>query len=593
MDTSIFGQADQSSDEPSSYNTTDHDYVRAVAQLPAGASIHGKYTVRGVLGQGGFAVVYDAEHEGLGRAVAIKVLHIGPDTPLALVERFRREARISALVHHPNVLEVYDTGKLADGSPYLVMERVNGDNLSTLIQKGPLPIATTVEIGRQMMLGLSAIADSGIVHRDVKPANVMLHDAGDGTPIVKLVDFGISKHVSVEPHARLTCHGALVGTPQYMSPEQIRGEDVDTRSDLYAAGAVLYEALTGHAPHESQSFSELVVAVLNNQVRPLRELRANCPPELENIVTTALSRSRVARYPSPRHMLEALEEFACLFDLPRGVDAFRTRDPELPLHSSAARSSTPGNRRLWSYGARELKRPMQLTLIALLVGLPKLVSMYGTPDAQTAETTAPGQQLAAQQATTESGAESAAMGALAATLMDTPAQVPQAPAPLLVAPPVEAPWAQAEPTAKRDEPAATPRVQRRAHVARSELATPPSWKSKVAAAPAAEPAKALAMPSDWGAKSTLDQTQRAAWEQAMQQALAALVRGRLATARDSYAEAVRLAPREAAGFRGLGLVSARLGQNAEARRALQRYLTLSPHAGDAEAIGDRLRELPN
>jgi len=304
MNTSVFGQIEPVVEEHFEGPAAP---VEEDIELVPGTCIHGKYTVHGVLGHGGFAVVYDAEHDGLARRVAIKVLHIRHDTPLALIERFRREARISALVRHPNVLEVYDTGSLADGSPYLVMERVNGENLSALIRRGPLPIAAAVELGCQLLLGLAAIADEGIVHRDIKPDNLMLHDAGDGTPSIKLVDFGISKRVAIEPQSRLTCHGALVGTPQYMSPEQIRGEEVDVRTDIYATGAVLYEALCGHAPHESKSFSELVVAVLNASPRPLTELRRNCPVELQRIVLRALSRLPGHRYATPREMLAGFE----------------------------------------------------------------------------------------------------------------------------------------------------------------------------------------------------------------------------------------------------------------------------------------------
>ncbi|HEY0137451.1 MAG TPA: serine/threonine-protein kinase, partial [Nannocystis sp.] len=145
-----------------------------VEHIEAGTIIADRYRVVSRIGRGGMGTVYLGEHTTVGRRVAIKVLHIRHDTPLALIERFRREARISALVRHRNVLEVYDTGSLADGSPYLVMERVNGENLSALLRRGPLSIAAAIEVGSQLLSGLSAISDQGIVHRDIKPDNIFL-----------------------------------------------------------------------------------------------------------------------------------------------------------------------------------------------------------------------------------------------------------------------------------------------------------------------------------------------------------------------------------------------------------------------------------
>ncbi|MDB4990961.1 MAG: Serine/threonine protein kinase PrkC, regulation of stationary phase [Myxococcaceae bacterium] len=581
MNTSILGQVHAFATSDQASLTATRDSYRPAAELPVGACLQGKYTVLGVLGHGGFAVVYDAEHVGLARRVAIKVLHVGNDTPLALIERFRREARISAMVHHPNVLEVYDTGQLEDGSPYLVMERVNGENLSALIRRGPLSIATTVEIGRQLLLGLSAIADAGIVHRDVKPDNIMLHDAGDGLTTVKLVDFGISRHVSIEPHARLTCHGALVGTPQYMSPEQIRGEDVDARTDIYAAGAVLYEALAGTAPHASDNFSELVVAVLNSQVRPLVELRPNCPPELERIILTALARARAQRYASPRHLLEALDEFACVFELPRGASAFRPSSEEERAFPSAARSSTPGPRRLWGFGLREAKLPLQVACVTMLALAPKLLS----------------HDSGAARATTTKRASPAALQP-AKGAMDPLTLVSSAP---LAVPAGEAPADTALPSFAQLE---TPTV---VAVPIEPAPATTTRKPRIQASGAGKGVRVTGLSANGGAlppvvataaahsepEPELTGAQRAAWQQTMQAALSAMVRGRLVAAQDAYREAVRLAPREASGFRGLGLVSARLGDSQAARAALKRYLVLAPKADDAAAIASRLSALPN
>lgn len=596
MNTSVLGQIDPAYDEPQLVrDPLDEERI----ELEPGSTIQGKYTVLGVLGHGGFAVVYDAKHDGLGRGVAIKVLHLRHDTPVALVERFRREARISALVRHPNVLEVYDTGSLADGSPFLVMERVNGENLAEQIRRGPLPIATAVEITRQVLLGLCAIEEQGIVHRDVKPDNLMLHDGGDGTTTVKLVDFGISKRVAIEPQSRLTCHGALVGTPQYMSPEQIRGEEVDIRTDIYATGAVLYEALTGHAPHESTSFSELVVSVLNGHVQPVRERRANCPAELEHIILKALSRAPDDRYASPREVLEALDELADELQLPRGADAFQAKDGELEYTLTAARTSIVSIRKLRS----TVGKPLQLALVALVLSTPgQVVQLHGA-SAESSELSS------TESAMTASG--TSAVDALVERVANVPMAVQALPAardidedknasvsliatsePQHVAPRqaarVEAVSARSSsPKLTSLQPAPAAEQPSGPQVSPPVTVEPAPMPSVVAVQPPPPPAAADAHV----APVELDPAQRERFDATMRQALAALVHGRLETAKDSYAEAIKLAPREPAGYRGYGLVAARLGANQDAKGALKKYLSLSPGALDAVTIRERIARL--
>jgi serine/threonine protein kinase len=301
-----------------------------VNMLEPGRQIGGKYVVHGKLGQGGFAVVYDAEHIGLGRRVAIKVVHLDEETPLAMLERARREARISALVRHPNVLEVFDSGTLEDGSPYLVMERIHGETLSARIMRQGFTVPAVVEIGRQLLTALEVLAQHDIVHRDIKSDNVMLHDPGDGRVLVKLVDFGISKRGGLDVAPRLTTDGTLVGTPSYMSPEQLRGEALDARTDIYSVGTVLYEALTGHVPHERTSLSELLLAALHDKVTPVREERPGCPRELERIVMKALEKDRDQRYPDAVAMRAELESFAASCEMPRDGEAFRAVEPIEP-----------------------------------------------------------------------------------------------------------------------------------------------------------------------------------------------------------------------------------------------------------------------
>jgi serine/threonine protein kinase len=283
-------------------------------ELVVGQTIHyGRYLIHGVLGRGSFATVYDAEHLGLGRRVAIKVPRLRPDHLPSLHERFVREARTSALVHHRNVLGIYDCGALPDGAPFLVLERVNGDSLSAIIERGPLGFEMVIELGRQLARALTALADVGVVHRDIKPENVMLHRTKFGIMLVKLVDFGVAKRSSWQAPATITLQGELVGTPQYMAPEQLRGEDVDGRTDIYALAGVLYEALTGQPVHACVNFSDYLVATLSTPARPVRELRPDCPLSLEKTVLRALERDREMRHNTPEQLLEELE--ACMVEL--------------------------------------------------------------------------------------------------------------------------------------------------------------------------------------------------------------------------------------------------------------------------------------
>jgi len=610
------GESEESLETESSMSGPREIPTSPEPELRPGTSIQGKYVVHGVLGYGGFAVVYDAEHLGLGRRVAIKVLHLREDRPLALIERFRREARISALVKHPNVLEVYDTGALPDGSPFLVMERLHGETLSASIARGPLPIATVVELGRQMMRGLGAVHEAGIVHRDIKPDNVMLHAPPDGPRTVKLVDFGIARRVGIEPAARLTCHGALVGTPQYMSPEQIRGEDVDVRTDIYSTGAVLYEALTGHAPHECDNFSELVVAVLNAKLERVRKRRASCPPELEHIVMRALSRDRTQRQCSARELLAALEEVAYFCGLPSGDAAFGAEDRTGATVERAARGSVALARRLLP--TIRASRPLQLTLLALLVGAPGSVGHVYGEGAVEASTTARVAPVAPTSSAASLTGSALPLGPVTTMpLVDDTRRVDEGDANASSdsadesesrsegGSPVRAPRERGEPRASSaesresaSESSVEPSESRAASapVVASEEPTralvreaAPSEPAPAEVAPAAAPAVAATPVSQAAAARRVP---RAAWEQAMESALAALVRGRLEAAKGHYQEAVRLDPREPSGFRGLSLVAARLGQAREAREALARYVSLAPQAKDAPVIAARIAALP-
>jgi len=271
--------------------------------LRAGDIVADRYVIDGVIGSGGHGAIHRARHRDLDLPVAVKVLHVGGTTGphLELVQRFQREARIAARIRHRNVLSVHDTGKLPDGSPFIVMELIEGDDLEHRIARAPISIPAIVDLGRQLFSALAAITEAGVLHRDVKPANVMLHRESDGQMLLKLVDFGIARsRAEIE---KLTHTGAIVGTPHYMSPEQLRGEPLDARADMYAASAVLYEAITQRPPFDGAATALVIGQILSAPLTPIRSLRPECPEKLAKLVERGLSRKRADR---PSHPMEVV-----------------------------------------------------------------------------------------------------------------------------------------------------------------------------------------------------------------------------------------------------------------------------------------------
>jgi serine/threonine protein kinase len=277
--------------------------------LAPGTSIEDKYVVRDVIGVGGTAVVYDAEQLGLRRKVAVKVYPVGATTDTTFLERFQREARLLARIHHENVVAAYDAGTLPDGSPYLVVQKLRGESLAKRLEAGPLTIDDVIDVALQSLRALGALSKLGITHRDVKPDNLMYDRMPDGHSVLKLVDFGVAKHVDGAEGDPLSRLGELVGTLLYMSPEQMRGEDVDMRSDLYSLGATLYQALTGRTPHDGETLEQIGLAVLFGAITPVRKLRPDCPEVLERIILKALARERECRYETASEMRKELERW--------------------------------------------------------------------------------------------------------------------------------------------------------------------------------------------------------------------------------------------------------------------------------------------
>jgi serine/threonine protein kinase/Tol biopolymer transport system component len=244
-----------------------------------------------VLGGGGMGIVYRAEDTRLGRTVALKFLPPELTRDPVAKARFLQEARTASALDHPNICTVYDVGETEGHQLYLAMPCYDGETLRRKVERGPLPLPEVVDYALQVGKGLAKAHRQGIVHRDVKPANLMV--TGDG--VVKILDFGIAK---LAGEAGLTRTGGTVGTPAYMSPEQMRGGEVDGRADLWALGVVMYEMLTGRRPFLGDHESGLRQAILEAEPEPLIRLRPDAPPELERVVQRLLSKDTAGRYPT-------------------------------------------------------------------------------------------------------------------------------------------------------------------------------------------------------------------------------------------------------------------------------------------------------
>ncbi|HEX7669938.1 MAG TPA: serine/threonine-protein kinase, partial [Polyangiaceae bacterium] len=245
-----------------------------------GDLLSGKYRLERKLGAGGAAEAWEAVNVLLERTVAVKILHAHLAKESRTRSRFLAEARASARIAHPNVVDVFDIGVTDDGSPFIVMELCNGETLSTIIDgRGAVGVSYAADVMAQVLAALDAAHELGIVHRDLKPENLMLlHPRPDQT-LVKVLDFGLAQGIFGETGAPSDEGGFIFGTPEYMPPEQARGEPVDARADLYSAGAILYEILTGTPPFQGNTPSETLARMLGGSAEPPSRRVAGIPPE--------------------------------------------------------------------------------------------------------------------------------------------------------------------------------------------------------------------------------------------------------------------------------------------------------------------------
>ncbi len=263
-----------------------------------GSIIQKVYHVTKKLGEGGMGTVYLAEHVKMGRKAALKVMNPGMVNDADAISRFNREAANASKINHPNVAAVYDFGETEDGIIFLAMEFIEGPSLTKVIEDaGSLPAARAAEITRQASEALSVAHDMGIVHRDLKPDNIMLAKGRENTDIVKVVDFGIAK-AGHDEGQKVTKTGMIVGTPEYMSPEQLSGDKLDGRSDTYSLALVAFNMLTGKLPFPGATSQETMIARLTDQPKTLTEMKPTTPwsPDVQAVMDKALARDAAERY---------------------------------------------------------------------------------------------------------------------------------------------------------------------------------------------------------------------------------------------------------------------------------------------------------
>ncbi|HEV8216882.1 MAG TPA: serine/threonine protein kinase [Gemmatimonadaceae bacterium] len=299
----------------SEYETTDRFCPRDGSPLRpksgddplVGRVIADRYLILAPLGEGGMGRVYLGEHVKMNRQCAIKVMNPSLVNDTESLQRFAREASNAARILHPNVAAVFDYGEM-DKIVYLVMEYVDGESLSTILaREGALEPRRAIEIARQIADGLHAAHELGIVHRDLKPGNVIVARTRSGKEVPKVVDFGIAKALSETPQDALTRSGLVIGTPEYMSPEQLLGDPVDARADIYSLGCIVYQMLTGSAAFAGDTREQMIRRRLHESPPHVRDVDPNLPGRLDTLIVHMLARSPDDRLASAAEVRDQLD----------------------------------------------------------------------------------------------------------------------------------------------------------------------------------------------------------------------------------------------------------------------------------------------
>lgn len=279
--------------------------------------IEGKYLIKERIGGGAMGSIYKAEHISLSKTVVLKILHRHLIRDESHVKRFSREAKAASRLNHPNCISIIDFGQTSEGLSYIVMEYLAGKDLCRILfEEGPLSYERTIHIISQVLDALDEAHSNGVIHRDLKPENIMIEKIRSDPDFVKVLDFGIAKIQdltrSEQAASFKTATGMVFGTPEYMSPEQIRGEELDGRSDLYSLGVVMYQMLTNTLPFEGESVIEVATKHLRETPTPIEVKRPGIPPKLSQFVMRLLSKKREDRFQSAaeakKFLLESVEQ---------------------------------------------------------------------------------------------------------------------------------------------------------------------------------------------------------------------------------------------------------------------------------------------
>lgn len=334
-----------------------------------------KYTIVRMLGRGGMGAVYEARHARLARRVAIKFLLPEFAVNREILRRFENEAKAAGGLEHPNLAAVTDFGYADDGAPYLVLDYLEGQDCAKLLRReGCLSVSRAANIVVQACRGLAIAHKTAIIHRDLKPENLFVTDAGDGTDLIKVLDFGIAK-LRASDASVVTGTGATFGTAYYMSPEQARGAgEVDPRTDVWSLGIVLYELLSGRKPFEGEQFLQIIYQILSADPIPLATLRPDLPPALVEAVESALKKDVAERSPSVLTLAEALAPFAGSRTAQESTPRAAAMAPTLPTPATSFGELAPGleapRSRLPKAGRRStLKVALGLAAVIVLIAV--------------------------------------------------------------------------------------------------------------------------------------------------------------------------------------------------------------------------------
>ena len=337
---------------PTDFNTCpkDQSVLVTASEVVEGMVLGGKYEVLEKIGTGGMATVYRVRHLRLQEDVAIKVVSTSLASDPNFLERFQTEAVITRKLRHPNAVRLDDFDLTGDGRPFIVMEFVRGKSLRALLQDGWLAPARAADIARQVALALGAAHALGIIHRDIKPDNILLVPQADGSDLVKVLDFGIARvtgeAAALEANHTPTRTGIIMGTPQYISPEQAKGgrsSELDGRSDLYSLGVVLYEMLTGQQPFRAENpFDLLLQHIQSVPTAPhLANSHARISPAMTNLVMKALEKDPAVRFQTAAEMAQALSEPAVSVEVEAAEDGSHGFSTTALAAAAAAMNQAP------------------------------------------------------------------------------------------------------------------------------------------------------------------------------------------------------------------------------------------------------------